>query len=143
MLARTTCREFAFSPIITYLPVICREGSRPLLAVLRQPPISSAGWGHPALHRNFIAIPPPASLSYKCARAARTPHLLSIICPAGALSSPMVHPSTASREIATKKQPYVFRKAVPWCIMWERTRTPLCIRAVSAFLHPNGTCLVQ
>ena len=46
---------------------------------MRLPPISSAGWGHPALHRNFIAIPPPASLSYKCARAARTPHLLSII----------------------------------------------------------------
>ena len=75
----TTCRKQAFSPITAYVPVICREGSRPLLTDLRQPPISSAGWGHPALHRNFTAIFLPASLSYKCARAARTPHLLSII----------------------------------------------------------------
>ena len=75
----TTCRKSAFPPIITCLPVICREGSRPLLTDLRQPPISSAGWGHPALHHNFTAIFLPASLSYKCARAARTPYLLSII----------------------------------------------------------------
>ena len=45
-----------------YLPVVRREGSRPLLAGLR-----------PA------ATIPPASLSYKCARAARTPYLLFII----------------------------------------------------------------
>ena len=31
-----------------------------------------------------------------------------------------------------KKQPYVFRKAVPWCTMWEQTRTLLFIRAASA-----------
>ena len=95
----------------------------------------------------YTAISPPASPSYRCARAARTPYLLFIIyylnCPAGAISSPMAHPSPTSREIATKKQPYVFRKAVLWYTMWEETRTLLCIWAVSAFLHPNGTCLVQ
>ena len=45
-----------------YLPVVRREGSRPLLAALRP-----------------TATIPPASLSYKCARAARTPYLLFII----------------------------------------------------------------
>ena len=47
-----------------------------------------AGWGHPALHRNFTAIFPPASLSYQCAHAARTPYLLFLIyylnCPSPA-----------------------------------------------------------
>ena len=87
-------------------------------------------------------LPLPASLSYKIARAARTP-CYYLDCPAGAISSPMAHPSPTSREIATKKQPYVFRKTVLWYTMWEETRTLLCIWAVSAFLHPNGTCLVQ
>ena len=45
-------------PITAYLPVICMEGSRPLLAALLLPPISSAGWGHPALHRNRIKMCP-------------------------------------------------------------------------------------
>ena len=44
------------------LPVVRREGSRPLLAALRP-----------------TATIPPASLSYKCARTARTPYLLFII----------------------------------------------------------------
>ena len=99
-------------------------------------------------HRNFPSRIPMLSM---CVRGAHSLfiiyYLLSIIyylfCPAGAISSPMLHRSATSREIATKKQPYVFRKAVLWCTMWEKTRTLLCIWAVSAFLHPNGTCLVQ
>ena len=68
-------RNQAFSPMTAYLPVVRREGSRPLLAALRQrQPI-----GQPALHRNFIAVSPPASPSYKCARTARTPYLLFLI----------------------------------------------------------------
>ena len=89
-----------------YLPVVRREGSRPLLAALRQrQPI-----GQPVLHRDFIAVSPPASLSYKCARTARTPYLLFLIyyldCPSGALSSPMVHPALLFNNAQNKKQPY-------------------------------------
>ena len=82
----------------------------------------------------------PASLSYKCARGAHSLfiiyYLLSIICPSGALSSPMVHLSAISWEIATKKQPYVFRKAVPWCTLFgtlpRANKAPpgLCCRSV-------------
>ena len=39
-------------------------------------------------------------------------------------SSPMVHRSATSREIATKKQPYVFRKAVPWCTIGDSNPGP-------------------
>ena len=105
-----TYRKQAFSPMTAYLPVVRREGSRPLLAALRQhptygqprtkgfplwgklsPQVTDEGvlaghiplirlaWDHPALHRNFIAVSPPASPSYKCARTARTPYLLFLI----------------------------------------------------------------
>ena len=68
-----TYRKQAF--LTAYLPVVRREGSRPLLAALRQrQPI-----GQPVLHRDFIAVSPPASSSYKCARTARTPYLLFLI----------------------------------------------------------------
>ena len=45
-------------------------------------------------------------------------------------------PVAASREIATKKQPYVFRKAVPWCTLFgtlpRANKAPLglCCRSV-------------
>ena len=45
-------------------------------------------------------------------------------------------PFAASREIATKKQPYVFRKAVPWCTLFgtlpRANKAPLglCCRSV-------------
>ena len=48
----------------------------------------------------------------------------------------MVHRSATSREIATKKQPYVFRKAVPWCTLFgtlpRANKAPLglCCRSV-------------
>ena len=116
-----------FPPMTAYLPVVRREGSRPLLAALRQrQPI-----GQPALHRNFIAVSPPASPSYKCARTARTPYLLfliyyllSIICPSGALSPPMVHPALLFNNAQNKKQPYVFRKAVLWCTIGDSNPGP-------------------
>ena len=76
-----------------------------------------------------------------CARRAlHIYYLLFLIyylnCPAGAISSPMVHRSAMSREIATKKQPYVFRKAVPWCTLFgtlpRANKAPpgLCCRSV-------------
>ena len=103
MLAPTTCRKQAFSPITAYVPVICREGSRPLLAVLRLPPISPAGVGSPRPTPHY-------NKNVRARRALHIYYLLFLIyyldCPSGAISSPMVHPFAMSREIAKKKQPY-------------------------------------
>ena len=73
-------------------------------------------------------LPHPYPINVRARRALPIYYLLSFIyylfCPAGALSSPMVHRSTISREIATKKQPYVFRKAVPWCTIGDSNPGP-------------------
>ena len=73
-------------------------------------------------------LPRPYPFHVRARRALRIYFLVSFIyylfCPAGALSSPMVHRSAASREITTKKQPYVFRKAVPWCTIGDSNPGP-------------------
>ena len=73
-------------------------------------------------------LPRPYPINVRARRALRIYYLLSFIyylfCPAGALSSPMVHRSATSREITTKKQPYVFRKAVPWCTIGDSNPGP-------------------
>ena len=75
-------------------------------------------------------LPLPASLSYKCARAARTPYLLSIISyllfrlP---LRGNLVPDGAPTRNVpgnCNKKQPYVFRKAVPWCTLFGTLPRP-------------------
>ena len=85
-------------------------------------------------------LPRPYPINVRARRALRIYYLLSFIyylfCPAGALSSPMVHRSAASREIAIKKQPYVFRRAVLWCTLFgtlpRANKAPLglCCRSV-------------
>ena len=85
-------------------------------------------------------LPRPYPINVRARRALRIYYLLSFIyylfCPAGALSSPMAHRSAASREIAIKKQPYVFRKDVPWCTLFgtlpRANKAPpgLCCRSV-------------
>ena len=118
-----------------------------------KPPICPPLGGR--LFRRGMRSPRPTSQFYRnlssrvpilsmCARGAHSVfiiyYLLSIIyylfCPAGALSSPMVHRSATSREITTKKQPYVFRKAVLWCTLFgtlpRANKAPLglCCRSV-------------
>ena len=86
------------------------------------------------------SCPHPYRINVRAQRALHIYYLLFIIyylnCPAGALSSPMVHPSAMSREIAIKKHPYVFRKAVLWCTLFgtlpRANKAPLglCCRSV-------------
>ena len=132
-----TYRKQAFSPMTAYLPVVRREGSRPLLAALRQrQPI-----GQPVLHRNFTAISPPASPSYKCARTARTPYLLFLIyyllfAPPGHSRPRWCTLHCFSIMHKTKNSPTVFRKAVLWCTLFGTLPRPknaplgLCCRSV-------------
>ena len=86
------------------------------------------------------SLPHSYPINVRARRALRIYYLLSFIyylfCPAGALSSPMVHRSSTSREITTKKQPYVFCKAVLWCTLFgtlpRANKAPprLCCRSV-------------
>ena len=78
-----TYRKQAFFPMTAYLPVVRREGSISALRAaavrrLRSETRLRAQCPLLAALRPTATIP-PASLSYKCARAARTPYLLFII----------------------------------------------------------------
>ena len=74
-------------------------------------PLIRLAWDHPALHRDFIAVSPPASSSYKCARTARTPYLLFLIyyllfAPPGHSRPRWCTLHCFSITHITKKQPY-------------------------------------
>ena len=99
-----TYRKQAVPPMTACLPVVRREGSRPLLAALRQrqPIWTAISSQSPRPHLRRINV--------RARRALPIYYLLFLIyyldCPSGALSSPMVHPALLFNNAQNKKQPY-------------------------------------
>ena len=87
------------SPQVTDEGLICGNRPFPQLGMRSPPPYTAIS--------PQSSLPHPYPINVRARRALRIYYLLSFIyylfCPAGALSSPMVHLSAISREIAIKK----------------------------------------